>query len=184
MGAVNMHPSLLPRLRGPSPIRSAILRDEKTVGVSIMLLDAEMDHGPLLAAKEVPCEWPPRGRVLDDLLAREGAQLLAEILPRYLSGELQTHEQDHAAATYCGMFAKEDGEIRFTDDGYQNLLKVRAFDGWPGTYAFFEKDGKTLRVKILDAELVDGAFVPTTVIPEGKDRMRYHDFLATGAKPL
>lgn len=182
MGAVNMHPSLLPRLRGPSPIRSAILKDEKVVGVSIMLLDEQMDHGPLLAQEEVPCVWPPRGSELDTLLAESGARLLASTLPAYLEGRIAPREQDHTAATYCGFFAKEDGEIRLSEDPYKNLLKVRAFDGWPGTYLFCERDGSRLRVKVLDAIIENGRFTPCIVRPEGKGAMPYADLLAAGWK--
>lgn len=184
-GAVNMHPSLLPRLRGPSPIRSAILEDEKSVGVSIMLLDEQMDHGPLLGQRQITVEWPPRGNTLDSSLAHAGAGLLAEILPRYLSGDITPTEQDHSAATYCTMFTKEMGELDLVDgDPHENLLKIRAFEGWPGTYAFFEKDGARVRAKILEAHLDGGRFVVDTVIPEGKGAMPYSAFVATGARPL
>ena len=177
-GVVNLHPSLLPRLRGPSPIRSAILEDEKEVGVSIMLLDDKMDHGPLIGQKKVTLpERPMRGRALDELLAREGATLLAEALPRWLSGEVEPRAQDHAQATYCKMFSKEDGLLDLAADPQQNLRTIRAFEGWPGTYAFFEKNGARIRVNILDAHIERGALVINRVIPEGKREMTYADFM-------
>ncbi|MBL8158542.1 methionyl-tRNA formyltransferase [bacterium] len=184
-GTINLHPSLLPKLRGPSPIRSAILNDEKEVGVSIMILDDKMDHGPLIGQKEVSVpEWPPKGTELDALLAREGAELLAEVLPRYFSGEITPQEQDHSEATYCKIFLKEEGEIDLKADAYHNLLKIRAFDGWPGTFAFFDRNGEKLRVVIIDAHIENGKLVLETVKPEGKPAMSYKDFLNSGARPL
>jgi methionyl-tRNA formyltransferase len=182
-GTVNVHPSLLPRLRGPSPMRSAILRDEKETGVSIMLLDEQMDHGPLLAQKKVFVDpWPSRGRVLDDLLAREGGALLAKTLPLWVAGEIEPQEQNHDLATYTEKFTKEDGLLDLKDNPYRNLLKVRAFEGWPGTYALFERAGKRIRVQILDAHLDGSRFVIDIVKPEGKKEMPYEDFLRSGAK--
>lgn len=183
-GTINLHPSLLPKLRGPSPIRSAILNDEKEVGVSIMILDDKMDHGPLIGQKKVAVPaWPPRGRELDELLAHEGAELLAEVLPKYLAGEITPQEQDHSQATYCKIFLKEDGEIDLKEDAHRNLLKIRAFDGWPGAFAFFERGGQQIRVAILDAHLESSKLVLDTVKPEGKVAMPYLDFLNSGAKP-
>lgn len=182
-GTLNVHPSLLPRLRGPSPVRSAILNDEQT-GVSVMLMDEKMDHGPLLAQKKIGVEpWPPRGRVLDDLLAREGGTLLAQILPLWLRGELSPQEQNHDLATYTEKFKKEDGLLDLDAVVYENLLKIRAFEGWPGTYAFFERAGKKIRVQILDAHAEGNKLAVDLVKPEGKREMRYEDFLRSGAKP-
>jgi len=183
-GVVNVHPSLLPRLRGPSPIRSAILNDEKETGVSIMLLDDELDHGPLIAQKKVPVSpWPPRGNELDRTLAEEGGRLLASVLPEWVAGNIDVQPQNHDLATYCKAFKKEDGLLDLSADPYQNLLKIRAFEGWPGTYAFFMRGKKKLRVQILDAHLEGTKFVIDRVKPEGKNEMRYEEFLRSGAKP-
>lgn len=184
-GVINIHPSLLPYLRGPSPIRSAILLDQRETGISIMLMDEKMDHGPLIAQKKIAVEpWPPRGRELDDLLAREGGDMLAEIVPKWLAGEITPKEQDHTQATFTKLFNKEDGELNLADDGYHNLLKIRAFDGWPGTFAFFERSGERIRALILDAHMEGKKLVIDTVKPEGKGEMPYADFLRSGAKPL
>ncbi len=184
-GTINVHPSLLPRLRGASPMRSAILNDERETGVSIMLMDEKMDHGPLLAQKKVAIDpWPPRGKVLDDLLSREGGALLAQVLPMWLSDELEPQEQNHDLATYCEKFTKEDGLLSLDDDAYRNLRKIRAYEGWPGTYAFFERAGRKLRVQILDAHVEGKKLVIDLVKPEGKKEMPYTDFLRSGAKLL
>lgn len=178
-GVVNLHPSLLPRLRGPSPMRSAILHNESTVGVSIMVLDEEMDHGPLLAQQVVPVQpWPLPGRQLDDILGAAGAQLLADTLPQWIAGTLQPTEQDHTQATYCSMFTKQDGEIDIVHgDPRQNFAKICAFDGWPGTFFFVQRNGKTIRVVIAAAHMHGDQLVIDRVVPEGKKEMAYTDFL-------
>lgn len=176
-GVLNVHPSLLPRLRGASPIRSAILEDEKETGVTIMLIDEGMDHGPIVAQARVEVEsWPPKASLLEALFAHEGGELLAEVIPLWLEGNITPEEQDHDKATFTKKIKKEDGLIDLSDDPYQNLLKIRAYEGWPGTYFFVNKGGTETRVKIVDAELVDGKLVLTRVVPEGKKEMRYEDF--------
>lgn len=179
-GVLNVHPSLLPKLRGASPIRSAILGDVNPTGVSVMKLTEGLDEGPVLAQEEVHISedtWPVRGRELDELLARKGGTLLAQTLPGWLDGKVAPKEQDHPKATYCTKITKEMGLIDLTADPYQNLLKIRAFDGWPGTFIFHEKNGKKLRVKVVDAELESGVLKLTRVIPEGKLETDWDTFI-------
>ncbi len=184
-GTVNVHPSLLPHLRGPSPIRSAILQDEKETGVTIMLLDEKVDHGPIIAQKKVPLSaWPARGRELDHALAHEGGKLLAQVLPGWVAGEIEARPQNHDLATYCRTFKKEDALLDLSGDAYQNLLRIRAYEGWPIAYAFFERAGKRLRVQILEAHLEGARLIMDIVKPEGKAEMPYQAFLNSGAKPM
>jgi len=176
-GVLNVHPSLLPKLRGPSPVRSAIRNDvEAYVGVSIIALDEKMDHGPLVAQAtvELPA-WPERGTVLDEILFREGGRLLTEVIPAWLNNEITPEEQNHAEATYTEKFEKKDGEIFFEDSGYTNYLKFCAHDGWPGTFFFATCGDKQVRVKVTDAEYNSDTdtFVILKVIPEGKKEMEY-----------
>lgn len=178
-GTVNLHPSLLPKLRGASPIRSAILTDiPEAVGISIMLMDAKMDHGPIIAQASVePEEWPAHGLLMDQLLTHEGGKFLAEVLPAWLSGEITPQEQDHAAATFAKKFTKEDMEIDLSADAYHNLLKIRAFEGMPNAHTFVEHDGKRIRVQIVDAHIENGKLILDTVKPEGKGEMSYTEFM-------
>lgn len=183
-GFVNVHPSLLPRLRGASPIRTAILEDEKDVGVTVMRIDAQMDHGPTIAQKKVPVpHWPMKNSELERLLLPEGGVLLARMLPLYVRGEIHLVEQNHDVATYCGKFSKDDGFLDLAGDTRANLLKICAFEGWPGTYAHFERGGKQIRVAILSAHMEGKTLVIDEVKPEGKGVMRYSEFLRSGAKP-
>lgn len=184
-GTLNMHPSLLPRLRGPSPIRSAILNDESQTGVSIMVLDEEMDHGPLIAQRKVVVDpWPPRAAFLEERLAREGGRLLAEMIPLWVAGKIEAHEQNHDVATYTKKFEKQDGLISFMDEATTNLRKIRAYEGWPSAYSFFERGGNRIRVQILDAHIEGDILVLDLVKPEGKQAMTYAEFVRSGATPL
>ena len=187
-GIVNMHPSLLPRLRGPSPIQSAILTDERITGVSVMLIDDKMDHGPVIAQAKVEIpedEWPIGESDLESILAEEGATLLAETLPHWVAGTIDAIPQDESLATFCKKVKKGDGLISLSDDPHATLLKIRAFEGWPGTYTFFERNGTRIRAAILDAHMDGaGALVIDTVKPEGKNEMPYADFLRGGAVPI
>lgn len=176
-GCLNVHPSLLPKFRGPSPVLSAILADERTTGVSIMLLDSEMDHGPLLAQARVEIaeeDWPMRGSELEELLSSEGGILLAETIPQWLAGTLTPEPQEHAQATYTKKFEKDEALIDLAGDARQNLLKIAAFDKSPRAH-FIDADGT--RVIITDATLrEDGSLEIISVIPEGRKEMTYAQY--------
>lgn len=182
-GTLNVHPSLLPKFRGASPIQSAILEDvpvgiTHTAGVTIMQIDEEVDHGPIVAVRtiEIP-HWPPKASVLEKTLGTLGGELLAEILPAWLAGEITPTEQDHTKATFTQKITKESGKLDLSGDPQILLRKVRAFDVWPRAYFLTERNGRPLRVVVTEADIKDSAFVPTRVIPEGKKEMSYRDFL-------
>lgn len=179
-GTINVHPSLLPRLRGPSPIVSAILEDEKETGVSIMLLDAGMDSGPVLSQARIELEeWPPTASLLEAILSDAGGDMLVEAIPQWLNGEITPEEQDHDKKTICKMIKKEDALINLADDPYQNLLKIRAYEGWPGAYTFIKRNDKDVRIKINSAHLNEKTeeLVLDKIVPEGKKEMLYTDFM-------
>jgi methionyl-tRNA formyltransferase len=177
-GALNVHPSLLPLYRGASPIQSHIMADDRNVGVSIMVMDEQMDHGPILAQGTVALEeWPIAAPLLEHILATEGAALIAEALPLWINGTLTPEPQDHTRATFTRKFAKSDGCLNLDDDAYTNYLKIKAFAGTIGTYFLHTRaDGSTMRVKITDASYHHGTLVITRVIPEGKSEMDYTVF--------
>jgi len=180
-GVLNVHPSLLPKLRGPSPIRSAILKDLKDeVGVSIILLDEEIDHGPIVAQAKVELPvWPEKGIVLDEILFREGGKLLVEVLPKWIKGEIKPEEQDHDKATMTHKFVKAEGEIKLNDSPHKNYSKFCAHDGWPGTFFFYDCDGRRMRIKVTEAELVNGKFNILRVIPEGRKEVYFEEWERT-----
>lgn len=176
-GITNVHPSLLPKLRGPSPFEFTILNDMKDeVGVSIMLLNIGMDEGPILSQKKIELtNWPVSKSTLYDVLTKEGAKLLLETLEAYLSGNIEPKPQE-GEATYSRIIEKQDGELDLTNDPYQNFLKYKAYEGWPGTYFFVEKNGQKIRVKITEASFEDNQFKILKVIPEGKKEIEYEKF--------
>lgn len=177
-GALNVHPSLLPHLRGPSPIESAILADAQITGVTIMLMDEKMDHGPILAQEIYePEEWPPKASELEKKLARLGGRLLSKVIPDWLAGDIDPQIQDHKEATYTKKISKEDAEIDPGGDPYENLLKIRAYEGWPRAYFFIKTSGgDEKRIIITEAHIEDDKLVLDKVIPEGKKEMRWKDF--------
>jgi methionyl-tRNA formyltransferase len=176
-GCLNIHPSLLPKFRGPSPYVSAILADERETGVTIMRMGEKMDAGPIVAQARIEIaaeDWPPKGLLLSQMLFTEGVNLLAEILPEYLAGTLTPEPQDESKATYTKKFKDEDALMRLSDDARQNFLKIQAFDKSPRAHFISEK-GK--RLIVTDARLLDGTLEILKVIPEGKKEMLYADFL-------
>lgn len=172
-GILNVHPSLLPKFRGASPIQSQILADEQKTGVTIMKIDEELDHGPIVAQASIePEPWPLPYPLLEELLAREGGKLLAEAIPEWLEGNISPEEQEHEQATYTKKITKEDGRIDLTEDSYQNYLKFQAYRSWPGVFMF---EGDT-RIKITEAAFEENTFKIVKVIPEGKREMSYEDY--------
>lgn len=177
--SLNIHGSLLPKLRGSCPIETAILNDEKHTGVTIMCMDSEMDHGPIIAQKEVIVEpWPPIASTLGKAIVNAGAELLISILPDWTNGNIKAIEQDHSQATYTKMIKKEDGLIDLKDDSYKNYLKIQAYDGWPSAFFFIEKNNKRIRVKITQASFANGVLKIKRVIPEGRGEMNYDELIA------
>jgi methionyl-tRNA formyltransferase len=175
-GTLNVHPSLLPKYRGPSPIEQQILDDARTVGVSVILLDEETDHGPIVAQNTVvPETWPMMRENLENLLWTKGGELLADAIPKLIDRTLEPKEQNHVAATFTPKLTKEDGQLDLSDDPYKNYLKYCAYQGWPGTFFYAERGGMKIRVKIVRAEFAKGEFRPLRVIPEGKKEMDYVD---------
>lgn len=177
-GSINVHYSLLPKYRGASPIESQILADDKNPGISIMMLDAKMDHGPLLATAPVEItSWPPTATELRKKSNEVAGQLLVDLLPKIMAGNLTPTPQNHDTATYTKKFTKADGEINLADNPYKNFLKIQAFNEWPGTYFFIEKNNKPIRIVIKKAEFKDGTLEILRVVPEGKKEMDYKDFI-------
>lgn len=150
-GCINVHASLLPRYRGAAPVAAALLNGDAETGITIMLMDEEMDHGPILAQRSTPIRPDDTRGSLTEHLAVLGADLLMETLPVWLAGDLEPQPQDHAAATYAPMLKKDDGEIDWTQPAARIARMIRAFDPWPGTYTYF--GGRLL--KLLRARAID-----------------------------
>ena len=144
-GCVNVHPSLLPQYRGPSPVATAILEGEVHTGTTIMLLDEGMDTGPILAARQVPIE-PETATTesLTHLLLGIGADLLSEVLPRWLKSEVTPQPQDDSRATITRKLEKSDGEVNWELSAEEIERRLRAFTPWPGLFTYWQ--GKLLKI--------------------------------------
>jgi methionyl-tRNA formyltransferase len=156
-GCVNLHASLLPKLRGASPIQSAILSGEDETGVTFMQISKQLDSGAIFAQEEI--EIGEKDAVE---LGAELAQLgnkFPEILQKISSGELQAVPQNEDEATFCGKIKKEDGKVDWEKDTSEVLLrKLRAFTGWPTVWTKFE--GKIL--KLLEVQVASGTLEPAS----------------------
>ncbi len=175
-GALNVHPSLLPKLRGPSPISEAIIREKET-GVTIMLLDEEMDHGPIVAQERIEIlDWPPENKILESELAHAGGLLLAKTIIPWLKGEIREKEQEHDKATYSKKIKKEDVIIDLKDDPETNLRKIRAYSNNLNPYTNIKVNKKDIRLIIKKARVENGKLIIERVIPDGKKEMDFEDF--------
>ncbi|MBI4037596.1 methionyl-tRNA formyltransferase [Candidatus Curtissbacteria bacterium] len=159
LGFLNVHPSLLPKYRGPSPIQQAILDGEKTSGVTIIKLDEELDHGPILGQREIPIEANDTHLTLIEKLGAIGSNLLLELLPDYVSGKAKLSDQDHPKATLTKKITKEDGHIDFSNPPDARTLDrmIRAYYPWPTVWGEIEvksEKGKVQRVKLLPEKMV------------------------------
>ena len=151
-GCVNVHPSLLPKFRGASPVPATILAGDSFAGVSIMLLDAGIDNGPVLAQCQVAVSHHDTTGSLTEKLSRVGAQMLLETLPRWVGGGITPRTQDEALATYSGMLAKEEGAIDWGRPALETWRRVRAFQPWPGCFT----EWREKQLKIIEAEPLQG----------------------------
>jgi methionyl-tRNA formyltransferase len=144
-GCLNIHASLLPRWRGAAPIQAAILNGDEETGISIMLMDAGLDTGPVLSQTKLTIETNETAGDLSDRLAAVGADLLIKTLPDYLKGEIKPTPQDDSLCTYAPMIKKSEGALDFSKTSTQLSNQVRAFEPWPTSY--FSWDGQRIVVK-------------------------------------
>ena len=176
---LNVHPSLLPQLRGPAPIQNTILDKDGVPGITIIRMDEKMDHGPILVQAKVRMDpWPDHYEAVEEKLGRTGGRVLGALLSKWVDGEIKETPQDDSQPSYTQLIRKEDGLLNLNHPAEENLRKVLAYSTWPGAYLFFKnKKGKEIRVVVKDAVVKDGQFLPTRVIPAGKREMDWQDFL-------
>lgn len=192
-GIVNIHPSLLPAYRGPTPGTSALLAGETMSGVSIMLLDTKVDHGPVLAQEKEPMLPMDTSITFYTRAFTKGATMLATILPGYLEGTIHPQEQDHEKATFTNMMTRDSGYFDAMNPPDAQTLDrmIRAYHPWPGVWTKVTDPTLPLCGKIIKflpdirsplAEALqktfDGAGASQYLIqPEGKKAMPIKDFL-------
>jgi len=149
---LNVHPSLLPRHRGPSPVANTILCGDELTGVTIMLMDSGMDTGPILAQEKVGISFMDTTGSLSSRLADVGAKLLLETLSNWLGGQLEPQAQEESQATYSKLTTSEDAAIDWHLSAVELWRRIRAYNPWPGCYTWCQ--GK--RLKIHEATPVEG----------------------------
>jgi len=172
-GIINVHPSLLPKFRGPTPVQSAILAGEKETGVSIIRLDNAVDHGPLLAQEKEPISDEDTAETLHEKLFTKGAELLSKVLPDYISGTLVPKPQDDTRATFTEKLTRNSGyidpeKLRITNYELRITKMIRAYFPWPGVWTKLPINNYELRIKFLPGNKLQ---------VEGKKPMSYKDFL-------
>ena len=196
-GCINLHPSLLPRYRGASPVASAFMAGDSFTGVSVMLMDEGLDTGPVLARAQIPISDRDNAGSLTSKLSLIAAHLLQDVLPAWTKGQLTPQSQDEAKATCLGTITKDSGEIDWHQPALAIWRKVRAFYPWPGCYTRWR--GKTLKIieavplseteGVVDGQVValanngfgvntgDGVLEVLVVQLEGKRAMAAGEFL-------
>ena len=149
-GSLALHPSLLPRYRGPSPIQTAILEGEKETGVTIFVMDEQIDHGKIVSSIRHQISDKETYESLSRELAQLGAKLLIETIPKWIAGEITPQPQDETKASHTTMIKKEDGKIDWNKPAVEIERQIRAFSLWPGSFTFWKK----LQIKIIAARVV------------------------------
>lgn len=177
-GILNIHPSLLPKHRGPSPVPATILSGDTETGVAIMNIDAGVDTGEILATERMSLSGDETTPLLLSKLFEKGAKMLVEVLPAYLNGTLTLTPQDHSQSTHTTMFAKEDGKLNFHESAEMLERKIRALNPWPGTFATLEGSNvKILKCRV--ASELKKELHPGTIATENSQF-----FVGTGTVPL
>ncbi len=161
-GALNIHASLLPRWRGASPMQAAIRQGDAQSGISIMLLEAGLDSGPVLAQQAIPLARDETAQSLHDRLAPLGAELLMSTLPDWLDGCLEAQVQDEALVTLAPQLRKQDGQIDWSQPAEAIERQIRACTPWPGSFTAWEGG----QLKILEATVVAGTAAPGQVVEQ------------------
>lgn len=176
LGGINIHPSLLPKYRGAAPAEWAILKGEHETGITILKLGKSFDSGEIIAQKKeslLPADTP---EVVYERLFTHGANLLAEVLPKYLGGEVKTAPQNESLATNAPRLTREDGKIDWQEKPEKIERKIRAFSPWPGTWTNIKLGEDLKRLKILKAHLEKGKLILDEVQLEGKTPISYKQF--------
>ncbi len=168
--SLNIHPSLLPKYRGPSPIQRAIIDGEQKTGVTIMSLDTGMDSGDILMQKTMDIDPEDTAATLHDRLADIGAELMIQTLIKYAQHDVTRHPQDHAKATFAPLLNKKEGHIDWSLPADRLECFIRGMTPWPGAFTFL--NNKRLKIyKVKTVSLSESAS-PGTVIKGFENELR------------
>lgn len=169
-----LHPSLLPKYRGASPVQFAIMNGKKETGATIFKMDKKIDHGPIIAQFKEKIRDDDTAETLYARLFKAGAEVLVTILPAWVEGRIKPRVQNHSKATYAPRLKKEDGKIDWQNSDQEIEGFIRAMTPWPGAWTMIDSK----RLKILKAHLEGGKLVINQVQLEGKKPITWKQFLA------
>jgi len=178
-GILNIHPSLLPKYRGASPIQAAILAGDEMTGVTIIKMDKEMDHGPILSSFKERVNKNDTTETLRTRLFNRSAQFLLDLIPNYVDRKIMPKPQNHDEATFTKTIIKKDGYVSLSGDAAETERKIRAMYPWPGAWTeiYLSKDDKLPKqLKILEAHVEDNKLVLDKVQLEGKNPVTWKQF--------
>jgi len=179
-GVLNLHPSLLPKYRGSSPVQTAILNGEKRTGLTIIKMDEKIDHGPIVTQFEEEILPVDTAESLYYRLFSAGAKILKTILSAYLEGRIQLRSQDHSQATYTKKLTREDGKIDWQKPTEYLDRFIRAMFPWPAAWTEVKITRNsqlvTLKLKIHKAHLQADKLIFDLVQLEGKNPVTYKQF--------
>ncbi len=170
-GIINIHPSLLPKYKGPSPIQYALLNGDTITGVTIIKLDNKVDHGPILSQKPYNLTGNETSEDLLSILFEIGSELIEDVVLKIMSHEeLSETQQDHSQESWSHKIKKEDGKIDLENIPNKERLDcmIRAYYPWPGAWLVAKMKDKEIRIKLLPEGRIQ---------PEGKNAMSYKDFM-------
>lgn len=197
-GPINVHASLLPKLRGGDPIHRAILNGDEKTGITIMIMNEKMDAGPILRSAEIDILPSDSYGQLYDKLSLLGRDLLMDTIPDIISGNIEPIKQNHGDATYAPNLTREDERIDFKKTKREVINLIRGLKPFPVAYTTFEtknikvwaaKEGEGIYTTHYDGEIVrlyddgigvkvnNGEIIFTEIQPEGKGRMKAKDYL-------
>ena len=197
LGCINVHASLLPKLRGGAPIHKAIIEGHSKTGITIMYMNTKMDEGDIITQEEIPILDTDTASLLHDKLSILGKELLLKTLPNIINGTNSRIKQDSSQATYAFTLKKEDEKLNFNKTARQIYNQIRGLNSWPGAYCIFE--GKILKVwdsfitenypvgfngeitaiykEGIGVKVSNGEIVLKIVQPEGKNKMDAISFI-------
>ena len=165
-GCINVHVSLLPKFRGPSPIQNVLLSGEKETGTTIMLMDSGIDTGDILAQEKMPIADSDTADGLSEKLADLSAKLLLKTLPDWVERKLEPQKQDASQATLCQLIERQDGRIFWEEEAENIYNKYRALHPWPGIFCYWKNGDSLLRIKLKSISLQ--RMDPQTKVPVGQ----------------
>ena len=175
-GILNIHPSLLPKYRGASPISTTIANGDTETGVTIIKMDEKMDHGPIVTFFKEEILPDDTTESLRKRLFERSADVLIQLIPAYVSGKVKPKEQNHGEATFTKVLTREDGFIHLKEKTPKEAERfIRAMNPWPGAWMRLENQK---RLKLLKAHSEEGKLVLDEVQLEGKDPVSWKQFKA------